>query len=281
MNRPRKALVALSVMAVVIACGAVALSQSPIGRAALRSRSHFIPSNADARVLLEPGMEAQAALIAESLKRALSSVEQQQFLRFKRPFNVYICATQESFNAYMGAPPGATARGVKLMNNIFIAPPAFSSWRGDTHEEVLAHELSHLHLYQRLGHVTSLWKMPVWFLEGLAVAVSGGGGEGVTTAAALDAIRHGEHFVPDDTGSLFRPKRALDYGLETFMFYKQSGLFVTYVRDRDPAAFKSFLIALQTDEWSSFGALFETSFGENVEAAGRDFVEHARGSERV
>lgn len=268
-------------MAILIAGGATAFSQSLMGRAVLKSRSHFTPSEADARVLMEPRMEAEAALLAESLPHAISLVERQQFLPFKRPFSIYVCATQESFNAYMGAPPGATARGVKLLNCIFISPGAFSSWRGDTNKEVLAHELSHLHLYQRLGHVKSLWKMPVWFLEGLAVAVSGGGGEGVTTALAMDAIRRGDCFAPDDTGSLLRPKRALDYGVETFMFYRQSELFVTYIKDRDPAAFKSFLLALQTDEWSSFAVLFETSFGERVEETWGEFLEHVRALERA
>jgi hypothetical protein len=203
-------------------------------------------------------------------------VETQQHLPLAKPFRVYVCGSQESFNAYMGAPPEATARGVKVLNDIFLAPSAFLSWRGDTHGSVLTHELSHLHLYQRLGHRRSLWDMPVWFLEGLAVTVSGGGGEGVTREDATNAILAGHHFTPDEKGSLLRPKRASDYGIGGFMFYRQSELFVAFIHDRDPAAFCDFMLSLQLGGGGAFASLFESSFGTDVAGMWGAFEEHLR-----
>jgi len=274
-ERPKLAVTAI-VVVILLAGGALAFSRSSVGTAVLRSRSHFMPCDSNSNVLYEPGMEGPAALVAAALPSAVTRVEAQQHLPIAKPFRIYVCSTQESFNAYMGAPPGATARGVKVLNDIFLAPSAFSSWRGDTHGSVLTHELSHLHLYQRLGHRRSLWDMPVWFLEGLAVMVSGGGGEGVTAEDAMSAILAGHRFIPDEKGSLLRPKRASDYGMGTFMFYRQSELFVAFIRARDPAAFGDFLLALQQGRGGSFARVFESSFGTDIVRMWEEFEEHLR-----
>jgi hypothetical protein len=275
-KRGKRARVAAMSVPVVLAVAAVAFARSPVGKALLRSRDQFIESELSSSVLYEPGMEREARKIGESLAAAVATVEEQQYLPMKDPFRVYVCGTQESFNAYMAAPPGATARGVKLLNDVFLSPDSFSSWRGDTHRGVLTHELSHLHVYQRLGHRRTLWDLPVWFSEGLAVAVSGAGGEGVTTDEALRAIAFGETFIPDENGSLLRPKRAGDYGMETYMFYRQSQLFVDYMRERDPGAFRDFMLVLLDGQWDFFGELFEASFGVSVGGMWNAFVGSVR-----
>ena len=278
MSRRTKSLGAVLAIAVVFGGGALAFSRTLAGAAVFASRDQFIRSGADPRVLYEPGMDAEAALVVSILPGAIAHIEKQQYLPLAKPFRIYVCNSQESFNTYMGAPPGATARGVKVLNDIFLAPVAFSSWRGDTHESVLAHELSHLHLYQRLGHRKSLWDTPVWFLEGLAVVVSGGGGEGVTPSDAEASILSGHHFTPDDCGSLLRPKRAADYGTETFMFYRQSELFVRFIRNQNTSGFENFLLALQLGGNGNFATLFEASFGTDVDGMWEKFEAHLRKS---
>ncbi len=153
MRRRTRVPIVVAVVLAIFCVGAAALSRTPYGSALLKSRDHFIQSDHNPNVFFEPGMEAEGALAADALRRAMVTVESQHHLPLAKAFRVYVCATQESFNEYMGAPPGATARGVKVGNSIFLSPETFASWRGDTHEGVLAHELSHLHIYQRLGHV--------------------------------------------------------------------------------------------------------------------------------
>ncbi len=111
--------------------------------------------------------------------------------------------------------------------------------------------------------------------------MSRAGGEGVTAPEALEAIRFGEHFLPDNKGSRLRPKRAADYGMDTYMFYRQSELFVTYIRDRDSSAFESFLVDLQIGEWSTFGELFERSFGTDVVSMWSEFKSDVKTSENT
>ena len=120
-KRPKLA-VTIIIVVILFAGGALAFSRSSVGTAMLRSRSHFIPSDANPQVLYEPGMEEPAALVASALPSAVIRVETRQHLPLAKPFRVYVCSSQESFNAYMGAPPGATARGVKVLNDIFLAP---------------------------------------------------------------------------------------------------------------------------------------------------------------
>ncbi len=260
-------------LAPALAIAAVFFLQTRIGYALIKSRSHFVALESDARVLYEPGAEAHAAKISLALDEAIRAVERGHSLPFVEPFTVYVCATQESFNEYLGLPASSPVRGTALRGDILLAPAAFSSpfGIGDTSEGVLAHELSHLHLKQRLGMLGVLWGIPVWFQEGLACIVSGAGGEIVSDAEAISAIRHGRHFVPDDTGTYVKIKRAADYGIsDPQLFYKESKLFVGYVMRRDPRAFERFLAAIQSGE--PFSSAFSRFLETDVTAMWEEFT---------
>jgi hypothetical protein len=274
-RRTSKRLLVLCVVLILLLTGAIAVSRTPYGVAILKSKDHFIQSELDPRVLYEAGAERHARMTAESLETAMRAVEAKHGLPFEGPFRVYVCDSHESVSEYMAGPRGQRVRGVKVLNDVFLAPSAFASGFGDTHSEVLAHELSHLHLYQRLGHLRALREVPQWFHDGLATVVSGAGGEGVDDAEAFDAILHGPTLVPDERGGFWRPKRPRDYGLPHGMFYKQSAMFVAYITERNPDAFEDFMLGLQLTEWSSFASLFEASFGTDVAGMWEGFVRHA------
>ena len=276
MKRHTNRLILLAIILATCSAGFLAFSRTPLGIAVLRSRKHFVTCEADARVLYEPGAKTQAAAVAACLPEAVALVEAEQRLPFKNTFRVYVCDSQESLNAYMGAPAGYGAAGVKVLNDIFLSPTAFASPWGDDMPSIVAHELSHLHIYQRLGHLRTLRELPAWFSEGLAVQVSGGGGAAVRDMEAVGAIISGYYFTPDRRGGYWRPKRASDYGIDTRMFYKQSELFVRYLRESRPDAFGDFLLALQLERWGSFGELFEDTFGIGVDEMWAEFVASLR-----
>lgn len=274
MRRNPKRLLVLCVVLVLLLTGALAVSRTPYGAAILKSKDHFIQSELDPRVLYEPGAERHARMTAESLEAAIRAVEAKHGLPFEGPFRVYVCDSHESLCEYMGGPRGQRIRGVKVLNDVFLAPSAFASSLGDTHAEVLTHELSHLHLYQRLGHLRALREVPQWFHDGLATVVSGAGGEGVDAAEAFEAILYGPALVPDERGGFWRPKRPIDYDLPHDMFYKQSAMFVAYIMERNPDAFDDFMLGLQLTDWGSFASLFEASFGTDIPGMWRSFAEH-------
>lgn len=258
-----------------IGAALLALSRTPVGVALLRPRSSFVACEGDARVLYEPGAQTCAEAVVACLDDAVASVEREQLLPFEGDFRIYVCDTQRSLNAYMGAPGGTGPVAVKVLNDVFVSPAALSSPTGDGLREIVTHELSHLHLYQRVGHFRTLRELPSWFQEGLAVLVSRGEGAAVAEAEARGAFLSGRCFTPDERGGYWRPKRAADYGVTTRMFYKQSGFLVTYMRDSRPGEFHDFLVALQLTDWTSFGALFADAFGIGVGEMWEEFLEQA------
>jgi hypothetical protein len=258
-----------TVVAVLLVAAFLAFSRTRAGVAIFKSRSHFVTSEVDARVLYEPGAEEMAAGIAAYLPRAIAHVESVHGRPFEGPFVVRVCATQRSFNDFTAAPPQGGARGSALAD-VWIAPRAFSFHGRDTHRGSLVHELSHFHVRQRLGFVRNKANVPTWFHEGLADIVSGVGGEMVTDEQGIGALLGGYRLVPDDIGSLWRTTNVKDYGIDFHMVHAQSRLFTAYLYDADPEVFRAFLTRVEDGE--SFANSFRNAFGDDVTAKWDEFI---------
>jgi hypothetical protein len=235
-----------------------------------RSTAAFVPTTDDARVLFEPGAEAEAALVASALPSAIATVERALGGPFARPIAVHVCATPETFARFTG---GDRAAGTTLGARLFLAPKL-----GRTPERVpgvLAHELSHLYFQQREGVYAFHRGFPPWLAEGIGVWASGGGGaEGVSDAEAAQAILEGRAFVPTVPGFFSSRPAASAYGLDAHLFYRESGLFVAYLHARDPGAFHRMVEALERGE--PLARAFPAAYGVEVDAAWRDFVRGLR-----
>jgi len=264
MRKKGKRLIILSLIGIIILAGAVLFVRSPIGIALLKSKKHFKTSAVDNRVRYEPGGEEFAKKIARYLPEAVRTVENGHFLPFEKSFKVYVCATQKSLNEFLANPPGAAPRGAAALGDVYIGPRAFSFFGYDTHKESLMHELSHLHLKQRLGYFGYgvKIKIPVWFSEGLANCVAGSGGEGIEDKEAIKAILKGKHFVVDDKGRFLTSFYKAFAGLSGRMFHKQNKMFVKYIKDSNPGKYKQFLLEIQNGE--SFAKSFSANFGTTV-----------------
>lgn len=264
MRKKRKRLIILSIIGIIILVGAVLFVRSPIGIALLKSKKYFKTSDIDKRVRYEPGAEEFANKIARYLPEAIQAVENGHFLPFEKPFKVYVCATQKSLDEFLANRTGAAPRGAAALGDVYIGPRAFSFFGYDTHKESLKHELSHLHLKQRLGYFGFGYriKIPVWFSEGLANIIAGSGGEGIEDKEAIDAILRGSHFVVDEKGSFLKPFASAFPGLSGRMFHKQNKMFVKYIKDSNPGKYKQFLLEIQ--DGASFAKSFSTNFGTTV-----------------
>lgn len=104
MIKKKKRFIIPGIIAVLLLAGAVVFVRSPFGIALLKSKSHFITHPSDTRVLYEPGAETYADKIAAFLPEAIKRVEQGHFKPFSKPFNVYVCYTQESHNEFVANP---------------------------------------------------------------------------------------------------------------------------------------------------------------------------------
>ncbi|ABB31745.1 hypothetical protein GeomeDRAFT_0175 [Geobacter metallireducens RCH3] len=236
--------------------------------AALKSTAEFVPTGTDRRVFAEPGAEDVATVAAKELAEAIATVEREQHGPFAGPVEVYVTRDEESFAAFTGVPKevrGAVILKIFLSGGLRKEP--------DRIRRILTHELSHLHLGQRLGMVYGYnATLPSWFQEGLAVVVSGGGGaEKMSEEGAVEAILKGKSIIPEANGSFFFKKFANSYGLTPPMFYRQSGMFVAHLQRLDEARFRSFLLAIK--DGHGFGDSFAKSYGMGVDEAWQQFTE--------
>ncbi len=224
-----------------------------------RSTDDFHALASDPRVRYEVGAEANARLLSAQLDQAIKIVEAKQYGPFVKPVTIYVPATTDRFRSFCLS---AKAGGCVLNERLFISPKKKNT--PARLPRLLTHELSHLHMEQKLGMWQWHSNIPSWFEEGLAVYVSNGGGaEGVTAAAAKKAIHSGKSFKPISTGSLLFAKTASYFGLKPHMFYRQAGLFVTWLHEQDDRQFRKLLLQIQGG--ATLGAAVKAAYGVSLE----------------
>lgn len=223
---------------------------------ALQPMQDFHPLAEDRRVWVEQGAEAYGRRVSQKLDAAIARVEAAHYLPFARTPRVYVCGTETCFRRYVFTPRLSAA--VIPDNRLILSPnlDGRESWRLDG---LLAHELAHLHLGQRVGHYH--YNIPVWFHEGWAsLTADGGGAEFATDEQALNASLAGKRIdlamrdVPD------KRHRASAFDLDIHVFYRQAMLMVDQLKKRDPASFRRLALALQDSQdfeiafWDIYGA---------------------------
>lgn len=273
-----KVAVAWTFVFIAVGCGAaaavpmlrhyvVAVLNDPVDLPALKS---------DARIHYESGAEACALAVAALLPAAVERVEKAQ----RRPFvhepaiGVYV-----SYGAYAKANGledptiAATSRSGRV-----ILSPRLCDKEFDRLDRVLTHELSHAHLF---GWRFSPFRRrpPSWFTEGLAVMVSGGGGaEGMSEAAAGEAIDKGYAILVGkeglwvDFGSIpFEIDPSQDPSLSRQrLAYRQAAMFVEWLSSRDSQAFDKLLRRIENGE--RFSDAFHASYAGDPRQLWRSFV---------
>lgn len=209
----------------------------------------------------EPGAEDLAKLVDANLAVSLARVEKHQFLPFKdaKAIKVYIFNDRKRYANFSHA--SVLTRGSSTRDEVYLSEKLRE--KIDTLPNILAHELSHVHIRQYTGTIKYITDLPGWFLEGLAVAVSSGGGaETVTTEQAQAAVRQARRFEPDDTGRWIGHKSAHSYGLEPHMYYRQAGDFVSYLRLSRPEGFEAALKDLL--DGRSFREVWRIHYGQDI-----------------
>ena len=198
------------------------------------------------RIHYESGMEELARLAMEYLDKSGSEVAEVEYVPFKNfsRINVYIFSDYERYAVYSNTNGG---RAGSSKDDIFISPRLMNE--KESLSGIFKHELSHIHLRQYVGSWTYVYGIPAWFKEGLAVVTSdGAGAEGVTDKEAIFSILDGQHFNPEEGTGVFNLKHAHDYGLKPHMFYRQAGLFVSFLKDINEPAFKKSYMGLISGE---------------------------------
>jgi hypothetical protein len=218
-----------------------------------------------------------AQAVAALLPAAVATVESAQGRPFARPATIGVYVSRKTFAAANGT-GNARAAGVTFLGRVLLSPVLFTTQRHRL-PAILTHEMSHAHLQSWLPALTYV-HLPNWFKEGLAVMVSGGGGaELISESAARDAIRRGERIAVESEGSLLNlagvkfenpPPETPDPGARALMAYRQAGLFVTFLHDRDPAGFARMLAAVL--DGRPFADAVTAGYGTGLLRLWADFV---------
>lgn len=275
--------VIVRLLSLMVAAALVALALRPNLRAALLAEFHDparLPALAtDSRVHFESAASDCAANVAAALPAAIAQIENAHGLPFAKPPVIGVYASFETYTRANGLGDAGVA-GVTRAGRALLSPTLCGDER-ERLEGVLTHELSHVHFsgWRKPGSP----KPPAWFTEGLAVMASdGGGAEGVSDAAAAQAIRAGVVLIPDDAEwtdfAAIRFTREPDppAGLDPRTYrqrlaFRQAGLFVAWLRRQSPEAFLRLLRDLE--HGAEFENAFVASFGRQWEDYWRSFIE--------
>lgn len=222
---------------------------------ALQPMQGFVPLAEDKRVLVEQQALDQGARdygrrVSALLDEAIEAVQRAHYLEFAESPEIFVCATERCFKQYV-LTPGLSAAVVP--DNRLILSPNLNGRESSRLKPLLIHELTHLHLGQRVGHYH--YNIPVWFHEGWAsLTANGGGAEFATDAQAIEAARQGKmiDLTQRDTPDVRYKAKA--FGLDIHVFYRQSMLLVKSLQQRDPERFRQLALALQS------GVDFEIAF---------------------
>jgi hypothetical protein len=239
---------------------------------ALRPLDSFAPLAGDPRVWVEPGYEAYGARVAEALPVAIARVEAAHYLPFARPPRVYVCGSDDCFKRYVMT-PGLTAAVVP--DNRLILSPRLDGREKHRLSALLAHELAHLHLGQRIGHYHST--LPVWFHEGWAsLTANGGGADYATDSQVFEAIRAGRRVNLAARDTPDKRHRANASGFTIHEFYRQSMLLVGWLKAQDEARFRQLVLAVQDN--ADFEIAFWDLYGQAPAARLAGFYDGVQGA---
>jgi len=232
----------------------------------------------------ESGGSDYARTVAALLPGAIARVEAAQGRAFAQPVPIGVYTTRDAFVAANGL---ADARSVAMtfLRRVMLSPVLFTTQRQRL-PALLTHELSHAHLagwMSQLGY----WRLPQWFKEGLAVMVSSGGGaEGVSEDQAREAIRRGDHIaiassasarllgvIPVDFGVIrfAQSPEVPDTSFRVLMAYRQAGMFVTFLRDKNPVGFARMMNAILDDR--PLTEAVTARYGTDLQALWLSFVQ--------
>lgn len=232
----------------------------------LQTPDELTPFPNDQRVWYEQGAYQNAKTISEALDNSIEQIEHKQFRPFNASIEIYVFSKHETFDHY--AVHNKAAGETHASRKTLISPKLSNT--DERLPRLLTHELSHYHLFSHTGIYDGL-VLPTWFIEGLAVwASNGGGAERVSKEQAIHALLSGDHINITTRRVLFFGEKSKPFKMEQHMFYRQSGLFVEYLHNKNEENFKSFLLKILDGE--SFESTFVYFFNDKPKTAWIKFV---------
>ena len=209
----------------------------------------------DGRLHYEPEAKFSAEMLATHYAETILQIETKLGGKLQTAPQVYLCASDACYERYaFNRQARAEARGrgnlVLLKANTLEAEGRLLP--------VFTHELVHVFWFQHGIRCTARW-----WTEGLAVESSNGGGaEKIPRSLAVQAIREGHAFQASNENSCWTRMPPGLHDMAWPMFYRQSGMFVEWLRVSNPIAFFALLERLRDGD--NLGAAIEFAYAQNM-----------------
>jgi hypothetical protein len=191
-------------------------------------------------IYAEKGAEPLSDEISAALLTTIQQIETTHGGKLNPLPPVVLCATETCYEHY-AAIPGSAAETL-YDKRISLNGEKICNEKRDA-VQLFTHELSHYYWFSQ-----GVIFQPRWFEEGMGVWAShGGGAERVSVQDAEQAILNGTTIHPTLNAGIWNyiTQSPSAPGNDWHMFYRQSGMFIQYLHDHDPAAFASLLDALR------------------------------------
>ena len=209
--------------------------------------------------------------VAKIYEKDKKQIELTHGFEFRKEHAVFLCVTKECYDKYAivtGAGAETHYSGDIILNGRKIIAE-------NRVESILTHELSHAIWFEN-----GVGCMPRWWEEGLAVLTSSGGGAEMTSVEeATKSIKAGKVFEPIDASScrvFFGGDLSKKYGISWSMYYRQSEMFVKFLKERDGAAFKMTLRSLKENK--NIYKSIVNSYGKSVQQLWGEWIESVKNS---
>ena len=209
----------------------------------------------DERVHYEPEAKLSAELLAAQYGQSILQIETKLGGKLQTAPQVYLCASDACYERYAFT---RQAQAEARWRGSLVLLKADSLMADGRLLTVFTHELVHAFWFQRGVGCT-----PRWWTEGLAVESSNGGGaEKIPRSLAVQAIREGHAFQASNENSFWTRMPPGLHDMAWPMFYRQSGMFVEWLRVSNPIAFFALLERLRDGD--NLGAAIEFAYAQNM-----------------
>jgi len=227
------------------------------------SPKNLKPLQNNSNIFYEQNSKQKALYISTLLDEQIKLIEKKQYLPFKKSPKIYVFTKQSSFEKYaLNKKAGAETQGDK---KILISPKKQNTTK--RLKGLITHELSHFHIYSYTGLYRGYF-LPKWFIEGLAVFVSGGvGAENVSKQKAIKAIKQNHIITLNNSIN--------NKNIKPHMFYRQSEMFVKYLYNIDKEKFKKFIILIL--EKNDFNNSFKKIYNKEQKYFFQNFIKNIKG----
>ena len=209
----------------------------------------------DGRIHYEPDAKPAAEMLEANYNQSIKDIETRLGGKLLTAPEVYLCASDICFQKYAFNRQGQAEARWRGSLVLLKADSLMADGRLLT---VFTHELVHAFWFQRGVGCT-----PRWWTEGLAVESSdGGGAEKMLRSFAVQAIREGQVFQASNENSCWTRMSPSFSDMAWPMFYRQSGMFVQWLRMSNPKAF--FVVLERLRAGDNLGIAIESAYSQSV-----------------